>query len=450
MSGRVLTGSWWGRLTCRWPVQRGALVVVAVAVACAGLFCSAGAARAEGAAGTPALSWGRAQALRGIPAIHGVNPNVLFTSVACWSVNNCAAGGSFSGSEAATFPFVVTERNGRWSRAEVMPGPAALGTRGRVTAVSCAAGGYCVAGGYFTGRYNRTHSFVATFKNGRWQKALQVPGTKAAVGNASTNAVSCPFARQCEAAGQDASGAFVARQVKGIWQVAQRLPGLAAVRSLSCWSAVNCVATAGAPRQFYSLSVSEVHGVWGTGTQPPDGGWVTSVSCARDGYCAVGGWNQAGAYVASLRNGTWGATMTWPGSYPVEYLSCQSAGNCTAAGSTFVVNEADGVWGTPQNLFGPGITAVAVMSLSCGSAGNCAVGGGYALNNGRGEPFVASEVNGSWTGLTPVPGVMVLVRHRSPNNRAYALSCPSAGHCTAVGTYSDIDKRQLGFVTGPA
>ena len=234
---------------------------------------------------------------------------------------------------------------------------------------------------------------------------------------------------------------------------AQPLPGLAGagVGSLSCWSAGNCVATEAVP--FGSsgpLVVSEVHGVWGTAAQVPGGGIARSVSCAPDGYCVVGGYDTAGAFVASVRNGIWGAAVTWPGWGPVLSVSCPSAGNCAGRGGGYVVTQADGVWGTPGKLPGPVTTYETIKSLSCGSAGNCGVGGIYELPGGRDEPFVASEINGRWSAPEPVPGITALNKHKDSYNGVFAVSCPSAAHCTAAGTYTDADGGYLGFVTGPA
>ena len=101
--GVAMTMFWRGLLPGAggWGVvrRRGVIAVAAAAVAavCAGLLPGAGAARA-GAAGATGVSWGRAEGLRGVPAISGSrgrDQDVRFTSVSCWSANNCAAGGYY-------------------------------------------------------------------------------------------------------------------------------------------------------------------------------------------------------------------------------------------------------------------------------------------------------------------------------------------------------------------
>ena len=456
-------GSW--RLAAG-SARRRVMVAVAAgaAVVCAGLLTGAGTAPAAAArAGAPGISWGKAEGLRGNPRISGSSGTGQFVSVSslsCWAVNNCVAGGSFVVSGQKYSDFVAVERNGRWGRAEQLPG-IPKHRDASVSAVSCAAGGYCVAGGSVGGR----QAFVATLKKGRWQAPVAVRGTAVPGHGDVVTSVSCPSARSCVAAGDSDLGAFVTWQVKGAWrQPARILQGLHGLprAELSCWSAGNCVAAR-------SLTATELHGVWGTVQVIPGvpaTPQVTSVSCARDGYCAVGGYyppptvtgGPFGAFVATGRNGTWGTAVVWPGLTPsMVTVSCPSAGNCAAAGEpgpgvnlhSFVVSEKKGVWGTPETLPGTG-TDVAITSLTCWSAGNCGLGGSYIpAPGGRSEPFVASETNGHWTAPEPVPGITALNKHKSDNTSVAAVSCPSARHCTAAGTYTNARQSPLPFVTGP-
>jgi hypothetical protein len=457
-------GSW--RLAAGSARRRRVMVAVAagIAVVCAGLLTGAGLAPAAAArAGAPGISWGKAEGLRGNPRISGSSGTgqyVRVSSLSCWSVNNCVAGGSFVVSGSTFSDFVAVERNGRWGRAEQLPGTAH--TYAFVSTVSCAAGGYCVAGGSEADKRG-VQAFVATLKNGRWQAPVAVRGTAEPGHGDVVTSVSCPSARSCVAAGDSDLGAFVTWQVKGVWrQPARILHGLHGLPRavLSCWSAGNCVAAR-------SLTVTELHGVWGAVQVIPGvpaTPQVTSVSCARDGYCAVGGYyppptsttGPSGDFVATGRNGTWGTAVIWPGSPSVVTVSCPSAGDCAASGEpggislhAFVVSQKNGVWGTPEALPGTG-TGVAITSLACWSAGNCGLGGSYIPAPGRrSEPFVASETSGRWTAPEPVPGITALNKHKSDNTSVAAVSCPSARHCTAAGTYTNAKQRPLPFVTGP-
>jgi hypothetical protein len=469
--------------------RRHVMVVVAAgaAVVCAGLLTGAASAPAAAAArvGTAGVQWGRAEGVPGLPA-GNIRGNATVTTLSCWSVNNCAAGGYtvYGGHEQV---FLVTERNGRWDRAEKVPGLAKLNTgdsAAGVVSVSCAPGGYCAAGGYYTDSSKHQHPFVVTGVKGRWRAAMEVPGKSVDKSwYAGVTSVSCPSAGNCAAAGTDPG--FVVSQTKGRWHVARRVPGLAVssanLGSVSCWSAGNCAAGGSSGGQ--ALVVTERNGVWGTPEEVPgtaalntgNTAGVNSVSCARDGYCAVGGYYQLPStgpdspaydspFVASGRKGRWRAAVAWPsapvlngGDGPDEgdiiAVSCPSAGSCAAAGNgtlfsgpVFVVSQKNGVWGTPRRLRGiPVENLTGVTSLSCPSAGNCGAGGRAALRTGS---FVASEENGRWTKAENVPGMTAFTK-RSDRSAVNVVSCPSAGHCTAAGTDAFHPSYYHAFVTGP-
>ena len=71
--------------------------------------------------------------------------------------------------------------------------------------------------------------------------------------------------------------------------------------------------------------------------------------------------------------------------------------------------------------------------------GNCGSGGGN---------LVAGERNGRWRKAEEVPGLAAL--NTGGNAQVVSVSCPSAGHCTAAGTYKVSDSVLfMAFVTGP-
>ena len=130
-----------------------------------------------------------------------------------------------------------------------------------------------------------------------------------------------------------AAQAAGARAVSGgIWGTAKEVPGtatlnqggFAVVRSVSCASAGNCTAAGSYAGSFggQAFVVSETNGSWGKAQEVRgiaalnQGGnpLITSVSCARAGSCAAGGWytdssgNQQ-AFVVNETNGTWGTAQ---------------------------------------------------------------------------------------------------------------------------------------------
>ena len=179
------------------------------------------------------------------------------------------------------------------------------------------------------------------------------------------------------------------------------------------------------------------------------------MSCGSPGNCSAGG--DAGTtgtsgptgYLADEVNGTWGAahlvTLAQGPSDGVSSVSCASAGNCSAGGQyansslsiiqAYVVDEANGTWGTAQEV--PGIAALdqggiaSVSSVSCASAGNCSAGGDYELPSGIRQVFVVDEVNGVWGAAQEVPGIAAL--NKGVLAHIFSVSCASAGNCSAGG-----------------
>jgi hypothetical protein len=143
------------------------------------------------------------------------------------------------------------------------------------------------------------------------------------------------------------------------------------------------------------------------------------------------------------------------GNAKISSVSCASAGNCSAGGyytdgsrrqQALVVSETSGTWQQAEEV--PGTAALnkganfqgsaEVSSVSCASAGNCSAGGFYvdpsselASSGQQLAAFVVSEVNGTWQRAEEVPGSAALNKGGSAGINA--VSCPSAGNCSASG-----------------
>ena len=258
--------------------------------------------------------WGQAIEVPGLGALNtGGDADVY--SVSCASAGNCAAGGRYLTRRYDRKGFVAVERNGVWGQAIDVPGLDALNKGGysRVFSVSCASAGNCTAGGHYEVRSGGGPGFVAVERDGRWGRAGAVPGMRALNkgGYARVNSVSCGSAGNCAAGGayQHYFGhgqGFVAVERDGRWGRAIEVPGLGAlntggyaeVNSVSCGSAGTCVAGGFYYRHgFQGFVAVERDGHWGTAIEVPglgalDAGryaQVNSVSCAPAGTCAAGG-----------------------------------------------------------------------------------------------------------------------------------------------------------------
>ena len=279
-----------------------------------------------------------------------------------------------------------------------------------------------------------TRSTTTTTAPARWWRNIR--SIRRTVIAAAIALLAVSSAGAAAAAPAAAATARPASVTTGIWSKAEQVAaalnqgGFAALMSVSCPSAGNCSAggyyldSSGNQQAFV---VTETNGTWGTAeqvlgiaVQNGGNGSTVSVSCASAGNCSAGGLyvtngNQQ-AFVVTQTNGTWGTAVEVPGTAAlnaggmagVQSVSCPSAGNCGAGGAytdssghpqAFVVSQANGTWGTAQEV--PGTAALnvggdaAVLSVSCASAGNCSAGGSYRAVPGSNDfqAFVVNETN---------------------------------------------------------
>lgn len=120
--------------------------------------------------------WGPAQALPGLAALNTGQEGSI-AGLACFSAGNCTAAGSYGiGSKSFIGAiFVTAEKNGKWGKPERVPGSAALGRDVNLVTLSCGAPRNCSVGGYYGGKHS-AEPFLATEKNGTWGKAERVSG----------------------------------------------------------------------------------------------------------------------------------------------------------------------------------------------------------------------------------------------------------------------------------
>jgi hypothetical protein len=170
---------------------------------------------------------------------------------------------------------------------------------------------------------------------------------------------------------------------------------------------------------------------------------------------------------AALASGTWGNAQEVPGTATLNAggnaliygrtVSCPSSGNCSAGGhytdsshhqQAFVVNQNSGTWATAQEV--PGSAALnaggsaGLSAVSCASAGNCSAGGYYTDGSGAGQVFVVSETSGTWGDAQQLP----VVGESTSGGfvEILSISCASAGNCSAGGFYPDSSGLTQAFV----
>jgi hypothetical protein len=426
-------------------VMRRAVVVAGVVLLgpAVGVASAAGAVAGTGLAGGSRVvlagGWGTAKEVPGTAALNQ-GGNAQVSSISCASAGNCGAVGFYTDSSGQRQAFAVSQANGTWGTAAVIPGTAALNQGGfaQASSVSCAPAGDCSAGGIYADSSNRTQAFVVSQTNGTWGTAREVPGTATLNqgGVAEINSVSCASAGDCSAGGiyAESSGdqqALVVSQTNGTWGKAKEVPGSAALN------------TRGAAAIF-------------------------SVSCASAGNCSAGGgYTDASgvqALAATETNGTWGKAKEIPGTAALNHgplaqvnsVSCGSAGNCSTVGfytdssshtQAFVAVQKNGIWGTAVEF--PGTAGLAsgaganAQSVSCPSAGNCSAGGIYAGSSGT-QVFAATQKNGTWGTAKEIPGTATL--NKGEIAQINSISCATAGNCSAGGSYSNAALQAQAFI----
>ncbi len=244
--------------------------------------------------------------------------------------------------------------------------------------------------------------------------------------------------------------------------------------SVSCASAGNCTAVGtyqDSSGDTQGLLLTQTSGTWAAGEKAPlPAGTaasqfvsLSSVSCASAGYCtAVGIYQDSSgnypALVVTETSGTWAAAdaslPAGAAANPVADLvsvSCASAGNCTAVGyyqdssgnyQGLLLTETSGTWAAAQAPLPAGVAAspsIYLSAVSCASAGNCTAAAEYQTSSGPYQIFQLTETSGTWAAAEAPPLAL-------PYGQLSSVSCASAGNCAAVGSYSAPDSYTQGLV----
>lgn len=234
-------------------------------------------------------------------------------------------------------------------------------------------------------------------------------------------------------------------------------------------AAASCLLATGATAAVAGTPAKASGGTWHKAIEVPgsealnSGGsaQVRSFSCASGGNCAVGGYYRDGsghfeAFVAGQSNDKWHPAFEVPGTAALNSggdastlsLSCPSAGGCSGGGfyrdsaihtQAFVITQKKGQWGkaievpgsAALNAGGSAVTA----AVSCAFAGDCGAGGNFTDRSRRSQPFVVNERKDRWGKAVEVPHMASL--NAGGDAAVSAVSCPSAGNCSASGFYTD-------------
>jgi hypothetical protein len=175
--------------------------------------------------------WDRA---REVPGLAAVNKGGYATvgSLSCASAGTCSAGGYYTDIRGTSHAFAVGETDGTWGTAVKILGLAgpSKGGYGAIVSLSCASPDDCSAGGYYANK-SGGQAFVVSEKDGSWGKAELVPGlARLHEDLAGIGSLSCASPGNCGAGGgygfvyYGRGYALVVSQKRGSWNTAQKLP----------------------------------------------------------------------------------------------------------------------------------------------------------------------------------------------------------------------------------
>jgi hypothetical protein len=154
-------------------------------------------------------NWGRGVELA-MPVGSNANPHDFlfgFNGIACASIGNCSVGGQYQDSAGTYEGFLANEANGVWSQAVEMSlpgGGASGGQNGGVVAVACPSVGECQASGSYLDGAGAYQAVTLSEAKGVWQRGTKVtlPEGATTVGvDGGIYAIVCPSASTCVGVG---------------------------------------------------------------------------------------------------------------------------------------------------------------------------------------------------------------------------------------------------------
>lgn len=202
--------------------------------------------------------WGRVQRVAGLKRLNFGESELR--SMSCGAPGNCSAVGQFQQKGGTTRAYIVSESKGVWGKAILVPGLDTLNGKhlSSLTTISCASKGDCTAGGSY-GLNDHQIAFTVSEKNGTWGQATLVPGLDALNKGDATyvQSVSCPSKGDCGVIGTYSSAkgnpqSFVINESHGVWGMASPVRPVKSLKaigtgvlSISCATSASCSAVGG-------------------------------------------------------------------------------------------------------------------------------------------------------------------------------------------------------------
>jgi hypothetical protein len=307
--------------------------------------------------------------------------NALLRSIQCSSSGECSAVGTYDDNNSITSRtegFVVSETHGTWARARevVAPNPN-FNPFLSLNQIACASVGDCVAVGSFINANDVTEGLVVDQVGGAWThgRTLALPSNASAFAGATLSEVACVHRSDCAVFGTyntttGAVEALSARSLNGVWSQAVQvtLPANAGLNphvflygfdGIACATSGNCAAGGqyeDASGDFQGFLANETAGTWQSATelalpggakQAGKNGGVVALACPAVGECRASGAyvDASGNYqavVVTEQGGSWqtGVKVVLPGNATtvgvdggIYSLICLTTSSCVGTGS---------------------------------------------------------------------------------------------------------------------
>ena len=314
--------------------------------------------------------------------------------------------------------------------------------------VSCTGRSQCTATGLASTRSGKNVKTLAERWNGTtWAvQSTPTPTSPTLQGGTLTGGVSCTSSTACVADGFSYSKSSMRLLGEGwnghTWTAQPDATPVVAAQSagIACRWAKDCMAVGG---RLSGMTLAEHWNgrKWSALTTKHDGELI-GVACPATGNCTAVGQNVGGKALAAHWNGkAWSdQSVASPDQFnALGGVSCTAVKDCVAVGTggsatssaldlaPLAEHWTGGKWAVltvPDPA--PAGDASELNSVSCTSATNCMAVGDYSDQAGTTDTTVAEQWNGTtWTVLTtPSPAKFSILG---------SVSCPSAGHCVAVG-----------------
>ena len=377
--------------------------------------------------------------------IKGAASQAELNGVTCANASSCTAVGSYSRNAGGYLSsFMVTGAGKTWAAGSVLPPSGSTIRASVIQAVACPTATSCVAAGTYVGGNGNTQPWITVESAGRWAgRLLPFPRSIGAAQDVGLSSVSCPAPGSCVALGTNARrGVLVDVFTGGRWKAKHVL----SLPANAAWS----------PGSGYGPQwMGDVPAVT-----------ATDVQCVRMRSCSglatySGADGNPHLAVITAFNGKWslkeapvakGTARQWYAES--DRISCWLSG-CLVVGyytdgqggtRTLMLTESGGRWSAsnaplPANADKgsppmPISGSTALSGVSCQSNGFCAAVGSYLRKSGDYAPLMVTGTAGHWKATEgPLPpDAATMANWGYSEVQLDDVSCVRKA-CTAIGSY---------------